>query len=544
MNIRSRLATLLLTGAVAILALGGYASWQARQMADSLSLALQETITHSKLQESVLQAQVSFKTQVQEWKNILIRGNDKASFDKYLKQFGDEEQKAAAALERTATGMQNADLDPAPARKALDALQTLDQRYRAALQNFDSADPEAGKKVDAAVKGMDRPLTEALAALEAQIAEFVATQATQHTEESRAVAQRATLIMMGGALVLLLALGVAGACILRSIMRPLEQLRQTMHRSEQDWDLTLRAVVTRDEIGQCGTALNAMLDRFQSVVRDILQRADALSARSTVIANHMADISESTAGQSSSASAMAAAVEEMSVSVSQVSEAANESQKLAHASRAGAESGRQAVANGNAQLDRVAGKVNDTAGVLSELGERSKAIAGIVQTVKEIADQTNLLALNAAIEAARAGEQGRGFAVVADEVRNLAEGTTRSTEQINSVVRMIQESSSRAISDVQRVVEDVSSQLGFARQAAESIDSIGNAAAQTLEASERIASALREQGSASQEIAGQIESIARRSEDNARVADEVVSDTRELNELAGELLNAVKRFRT
>lgn len=543
MNIRTRLTALLLTGAVAIFALGGYASWQSRQMADSLGLTLQETIAQTRLQEAVLQAQVSFKTQVQEWKNILVRGNDKASFDKYLKQFGDEKQKSINALERTVSGMQAAGLDPAPARKAIDELHTLDQRYRAALQNFDPADPETGKKVDLAVKGMDRPLTEALGVLETHIAGFVADQAEQHTEKSNAVARQATVVMMGGALVLLLALGVAGVFILRSIMRPLVQLRQTMHRAEQDWDLTLRAVVTRDEVGECGEALNAMFDRFQSVVRDIHQRADALSARSAMIAGHMANISNATAGQSSSASAIAAAVEEMSVSVGQVSEAANESQKLAHASRSGAENGSQAVTHGNTQLDQVAGRVNDTANVLNELGERSKAVAGIVQTVKEIADQTNLLALNAAIEAARAGDQGRGFAVVADEVRNLAEGTTRSTEQINSVVRMIQESASNAISDIQRVVQDVANQLIYARQAAESIEDIGHAATLTLEASERIAMALREQGSASQEIAGQIENIARSSEDNSRVAGEVVGDTRELNELASELLSAVKRFR-
>jgi methyl-accepting chemotaxis protein len=327
-------------------------------------------------------------------------------------------------------------------------------------------------------------------------------------------------------------------------MRPLNQLRETMHQAEQHWDLTLRATVTHDEIGQCGAAFNSMLERFRGVVNDIHQQADSLNSHSQKIARHISAISEATASQSTTASGMAAAVEEMSVSVGQVSDAANESRKLAEASRSGAESSREAVSRGNTQLQQVAGRVGETASVLSELGERSKAIAGIVQTVKEIADQTNLLALNAAIEAARAGEQGRGFAVVADEVRKLAEGTTRSTEEINTVVSLIQESSARAIHDVQAVVQDVASQQLHARQATESIEHIGSAAAQALEASGRIANALREQETASQEIAGEIERIARHSEANFRVADEVVSGTRELHELADALLGSVGRFRT
>ncbi|MEN3112020.1 methyl-accepting chemotaxis protein [Uliginosibacterium paludis] len=544
MSIRSRLISLLLFASVSLLALGGYAAWHARSMANAMGEALRQTITISQMQGSVLEAQVRFKTQVQEWKNILIRGNDKAAFDKYLKQFGDEEQKAGAALDHAAQGMAAVGMDPAPARTARSELDTLGKRYRDALQGFDAADPETGKKVDAAVKGMDRPLTDALGALEKQVSGFVADQAEQHTAESAAVARQASLTMLGGALALLMVFAFAGPHLLRSIMRPLNQLRETMRQAEQNWDLSLRAAVSRDEIGQCGAAFNSMFERFSSVVTDIHQRADALSSHSQKIARHIADISKATASQSSSASGMAASVEEMSVSVSQVSDAADESRKLAEASRSGAESSREAVSRGNAQLQQVATRVGETASVLGELGERSKAIAGIVQTVKEIADQTNLLALNAAIEAARAGEQGRGFAVVADEVRKLAEGTTRSTEEINTVVSLIQESSARAIHDVQAVVQDVASQQLHARQATESIEHIGSAAAQALEASGRIANALREQETASQEIAGEIERIARHSEANFRVADEVVSGTRELHELADALLGSVGRFRT
>ncbi|MDP5238438.1 methyl-accepting chemotaxis protein [Uliginosibacterium sp. 31-16] len=544
MKIRTKLLLLLLVGGLTILGQGLCGLWQMQRLSSRLDAGLQATLASGELVMTVSQAQISFKTQVQEWKNILIRGSDKSLFDKHLKQFGEEAGKADAALARVVQGMQAAQLDPAPAQKAQAELKTLDQKYRAALQVFDPADPEAGRKVDVAVRGMDRSLALALDELEKTIRLFQETQATGYTTEAAAVMRNAVWLTVLGVVLVLVVMIWAGWMLAQSIMQSVSQLRQTVLDVEHDWDLTLRMPLHgRDELAQCGQALNQMLERFQLIVQEIHVKTETLAQQTGSIASALVQVSHAADAQSSSATEVAAAVEELTVSVGQVGEAAQEAQLLAGESRRNADTGQHAMEQGNAQLRRTSERINETAQALEELGTRSNAISGIVQTVKEIADQTNLLALNAAIEAARAGEQGRGFAVVADEVRKLAESTTRSTEQINELVKLIQESASRAIADVQGVVGEFSEQLVLAQQADGAIGQIRQAADQTSEASTRINDALREQSAASQLIARQVEQIAGMSEENKRAVSGVDQSTHSLNQLADELAGAVKRFR-
>ncbi|GAB2876415.1 methyl-accepting chemotaxis protein [Uliginosibacterium flavum] len=544
MTIRKKLLMLLLVAGLAILLQGAYGLQRLHQMSAQLSHDLNASLATGALVSGVAQAQINFKTQVQEWKNILIRGNDKALFDKHLKGFSDEEAKVVKALEGVVRGMPAMQMDATPAQKTLGELKTLGEKYRAALQMFDAADPESGKKVDIAVRGMDKPMATALGELEESIGKFAREEAAEHVAEGAAMARSATVWMVSGAVLVLLAVSLGGWMLMNSIMTPVAALRQTVLRIEQDWDLTLRVPQRgQDELAQCGLALNKMLERFQSIVKDIYTQSESLAMQSGSIASALSQVGRSAEVQSSSASSVAAAVEELTVSVTQVGDAAQEAQHLAGSSLSSAETGRRAVQQGNEQLQRTSVRVNETAQALEELGARSTAISGIVQTVKEIADQTNLLALNAAIEAARAGEQGRGFAVVADEVRKLAENTTRSTEQINDLVKLIQASSAKAISDVRGVVEEFGGQLALAQQADTAISEIRTAADQTSEVSARINEALREQSAASQLIAQQVEQIAHMCEQNNRAVVDVDRSTQVLNGLADGLEQTVKRFR-
>lgn len=544
MSIRNKLVLLVVMSCIAILLLGGYGLWQARSLSARLGENLGSTLDDSALQLSVAQAQIRFKTQVQEWKNILIRGNDLAAFSQYEGQFQAESRRVAEALDKLAADMPAAGLDPAPALAAQGDLAELGRRYAAGLQGFDAADPEAGKSIDKAVRGMDRPLARALDKLEADIGKHVEARAAERSAQAQAVARWATVFMITSSLLVLLALVLLGSLLVRSIVKSVSGLRGTMLRIEQEWDLTLRAPQPgKDELSQCAGALNAMLQRFQHIVRDIHTQSEQLQRQTAVIAAAVAQLGHAADSQSSSASAVAAAVEELTVSVGQVGEAAHEAQQLATQSSDGASAGRHSVDRSNAGLEKLAAQVGQTARLLEELGARSESISGIVLTVKEIADQTNLLALNAAIEAARAGEQGRGFAVVADEVRKLAESTTRSTEQINKLVSLIQSSAREAVADSRSVVSGFGEQLQAALDTGDLIAGIGEAATQTNAASVRISEALREQSSASQLIANQVEQIASMSEENTRAIEEVDRSTRNLNILADELAAQVRRFR-
>jgi methyl-accepting chemotaxis protein len=181
--------------------------------------------------------------------------------------------------------------------------------------------------------------------------------------------------------------------------------------------------------------------------------------------------------------------------------------------------------------------------VIQTLGEDSQQISSVVQVIKEVADQTNLLALNAAIEAARAGEQGRGFAVVADEVRKLAERTAQSTGDISTMISKMQVSSKEAVEEMSHVVEQVESGQALAQEAGERIRSILDEANRVSDAVTEISAALKEQSQASQDIARHVESIAQMTDENHAAAEESASGAQELSQLAHEINDVLAKFK-
>jgi len=187
--------------------------------------------------------------------------------------------------------------------------------------------------------------------------------------------------------------------------------------------------------------------------------------------------------------------------------------------------------------------VQSSATVIEELGHQSDQITQIVKTIREIADQTNLLALNAAIEAARAGEQGRGFAVVADEVRKLAERTSRSTTEITSMVERIQKGTRDAVSSMETGVTQAGNGVELADQAGASIAEIRDGAMRVVNVVNNISDSIREQGAVSSDIAKSIENIARMSEESSQAVQETARAARHLQQLSSSLHNLVTRFR-
>jgi methyl-accepting chemotaxis protein len=240
---------------------------------------------------------------------------------------------------------------------------------------------------------------------------------------------------------------------------------------------------------------------------------------------------------------MAATVEQVTVSINHVSESAREALEISRKSGDLSSQGGNIIHNAATEMKQIAETVRLTSSTIEDLGQQSNQISSVVQVIKDVADQTNLLALNAAIEAARAGEQGRGFAVVADEVRKLAERTTKATEEITHMIATIQNSAHAAVASMGEAVEQVGGGVALAEQAGDAINQIKEGAGQVITVVNDISSALVEQSSASNDIASHVERVAQMSEENSAAAGETASAANHLEQLSGTMRAAVSRFR-
>jgi len=252
---------------------------------------------------------------------------------------------------------------------------------------------------------------------------------------------------------------------------------------------------------------------------------------------------QASTASSESASSMAASVEEMSVSITSVSDHTREALQIANTAGEYSETGGTVIGNAVSAMADIAVQVRGVGTTISELGEHSDRISSVVQVIKEVADQTNLLALNAAIEAARAGEQGRGFAVVADEVRKLAERTSKATGEIAGMINAIQASSHSAVDAMENTIGRLENGSELASKAGEAIAAIRTANGDVQRVFADINEAMREQGTASYDIAQKVERVAQASEESNSSVGVSAGEAGKIRNLANEMRANVERFR-
>ena len=346
----------------------------------------------------------------------------------------------------------------------------------------------------------------------------------------------------------LLVVGIAAGLILslvitRNITVPLAEVVEIANAiANKQLNLTVPAGGS-NETGQLLTAFGRMQRSLHEVLGGVRSSSGDLSQSALQLQENAAQISQASQQQSEAASAMAAAVEELTTSIEQVAQRAQQAQASADQTRDQSRQGSSVVRNTANEMRAIASKVRDSAEMTRKLGERSQAIDSIVGTIRDIADQTNLLALNAAIEAARAGEQGRGFAVVADEVRKLAERTSQSTQQIGGLIATIRSEIEVVVGDMQSGEVQMESGVALAEQAQSAIDAISHNADEINQLVHDISLALKEQTVASQDVARNVEQVAQLSEENSRAVMQTADATVHLKTLASQLDKAVHSFR-
>ena len=346
----------------------------------------------------------------------------------------------------------------------------------------------------------------------------------------------------GGALLAAIIMILVSRGILRRLGgEPLAMLEAAHHIA--NGDLTLQLDVPQGDKTSLLAAIAEMQTNLRKTIAQSSQAADQVTEAARSLAVSATEVSQSSAQQSEAASSMAAAVEQVTVSISHVAESAASARSLSEETGSLSTLGKNLVQDTISEINKIADSVAQSSEVIHTLGEQSDKISSIVKVINEIADQTNLLALNAAIEAARAGEQGRGFAVVADEVRKLAERTALSTKEIANMIDAVQHGSQSAVQRMEEARLQVGAGVQMAAKTGDSMVRVQIATHQVVDVVEDISTALREQSSASTQIAQNVEKIAQMTEENSASINAVSQSADQLERLAIVLKSSVGHFK-
>lgn len=584
-------------GGIAVAEIAGL-SKDATEAAHTANMAL-------KLLQSSTEVQHYFQSQVQEWKDTLLRGNDPALYTKYFGQFEQRNTSVNNELANLRQLAQAANVPNVISLKNVDELiklhDELHQRYLEAIRGYNPAHPTAGQEVDKGIRGMDRPFTSAINGMGKTISVY-AREAGETSTQLVESKTSFTLWMTATLLVLAVpSLALLGYFVGRGILRNLASFLHTINVIHSG-DFSARAnIKTRDELAEVAIAFNELLDsrvetlaniqreneKLNESVLDLLRAvaqlarkdltvripvsedvtgavSDALNLLSSETAKVLQDVTNisadvtaaSLAVQKQSDTMLLTAAEERT-EVENTARALSLAAQALHDIAALAQQTNEAADNAIRTTQMALGSVTDTvSGInntrdviretekrIKRLGERSQEISGAVNLINTIAERTHILALNASMHAASAGEAGRGFAVVADEVQRLAENARQATQQISALVNNIQVETSDTVNTMNSVITQIVEGSRLAEQAGQQMQLTQRTTAELVSSVKQIASSSSEQAKVGQELVDLAAAIKMNSEKTSEKLIEQSNNTNSLVGYAKQLLAAVRVFK-
>ena len=481
---------------------------------------------------------IDFKRQVQEWKNLLLRARNAADVNRYWGQFETLHEEVQTGSQTLLATLPETEVKTRVQQFALAHAELL-KNYSRGRQTFAEANfsPAAG---DAAVTGIDRPASQAIL----ELSKWIATQT--HAEE-QALAEQSDGIMVELIAQLLIAAGLTCAAVVwalrRQLVRPLALLsEQVRHIAHGDFTRSI-AHTGHDELGALATDLENMKRDLARMITGISTSAAALQTASGGLTRASDTIHQSTTETENLSGQIATAITQMAHTINDVAGNAALAAEATQTADRSAQEGLSAMGRTLKAIGNAAADVASIAADITKLERDTTSVGAVLDVIKGIAEQTNLLALNAAIEAARAGEQGRGFAVVADEVRALARKTQESTQEIHHIITTVQNGAAAATIAMQAGTQKTAEAVNRAREAGDYFQSISGAVGNIREMNQQVAAAAEEQSVAAEQISRNVVSMNELAEKSQVSADQAREVIRGLEQTARDLKQIIDRFK-
>ncbi len=484
------------------------------------------------------EANLQFKAQVQEWKNVLLRGKQPQDLSKYWTQFEDRQRDVQSILGQLASqsgidGQLKTRIEHL--REEHRALGTAYQKGRDAYVAA-GADPTAG---DQAVKGVDRATSE-------QMSELVSELRKQGTEQSTLISADADRTVLLGIVVMLasgLLIGLLSLWLVnRNLVEPIRKLIEYVAQLSQGRIAERVASDRQDELGKLAVAANTLRDFLAQTFSRLQRSASDLDSASGELNSIASLMTHGTNEQFNRTDQVATAMNEMSATAQEVARHAADAARAADDADHSAQQGEKVMQGTIHTITRMRGEIANTATVIRRLETDSGRIGKVLEVIRGIAEQTNLLALNAAIEAARAGEAGRGFAVVADEVRSLAQRTAASIIEINQIIQTVQTGAVDAAQAIESGQSRSEESVEQVTQAGAMLERITAAVEAIRDMNRQIATAAEEQTSVAEDISRNLTEITTIASSNLDNVQRTEAASRNLHELSGQLNEVTARL--
>ena len=479
-----------------------------------------------------------FKTQVQEWKNVLLRGHNQADLNKYWERFLDRQ----ASIQSQVKMLEQANI-PSAVKQSLvkfgaehnKILQQYQKAYDMFSQNFDH------KAADTAVRGIDREPSNLLKAAVSNMQEINTEKSNSIVKESSQYQGVALAVVV---IAFLCSILLCGKIITQLVSNPLSILIDQLKAVSAGDFTEVKKIGGNSEIGQMARAIETLRTKMLELVTGLSANQQQLNTTSASLASSAMDLSAKADEQhqqsidiDDATTQMGSAAKEMSTNILEANNIASHAASSAQKSRQAMESTLKSIATSSEQIKL-------TSEVIAQLDTDAQTVGTVVEVINSIAEQTNLLALNAAIEAARAGEQGRGFAVVADEVRTLASRTQQSTEEIKTIIAKLQERAVGAVSQIKQGEVSVKQSQDSVTEASQVLGDVDTAVADITARNTLITDVLDEQTSINSSIVQKVGSLKMSAEQNKHLATTLVEQNQQLEQVRSVLEQQVSNIKS